>query len=187
MAEAPLMAVHDPPLGVDSGDGFEPVVRLELWDDADAGEDGEALGIRRPSRPRRARSLRPRLRGNGPAERPQSAAARRERRRHVPAALEWRDVSLPLVGRVHAALWLPTILLAACAVALVYLAETSGIATTGYDIQRLQAQRSEWQLRNQQLSLELAKLHSLAWIDAEATTRLGMQRPSQVAHVSPGR
>jgi cell division protein FtsL len=105
--------------------------------------------------------------------------------RHVPAALEWQDVSLPLMGRVRAALWLPTILLAACLVALVYLAETSGIATTGYDIQRLQTQRSEWLLRNEQLGLELAKLRSLAWVEAEATTRLGMQRPSKVTHVAP--
>ena len=106
--------------------------------------------------------------------------------RRVPPALEWQDVSLPLMGRVRAELWLPTILLAACAVALVYLAETSGIATTGYDIQRLQAQRSEWQLRNEQLSLELDKLHSLAWVESQATTRLGMQRPTRVTHIQPG-
>jgi len=106
--------------------------------------------------------------------------------RRVPPALEWQDVSLPFMGRVRAELWLPTILLAACAVALFYLAETSGIATTGYDIQRLQAQRSEWQLRNEQLSLELDKLHSLAWVESQATTRLGMQRPTRVTHIQPG-
>jgi hypothetical protein len=106
--------------------------------------------------------------------------------RRVPPALEWQDVSLPFMGRVRAELWLPTILLAACAVALFYLAETSGIATTGYDIQRLQAERSEWELRNEQLSLELDKLHSLAWVESQATTRLGMQRPTRVTHVQPG-
>jgi hypothetical protein len=106
--------------------------------------------------------------------------------RRVPPALEWQDVSLPFMGRVRAELWLPTILLAACAVALVYLAETSGIATTGYDIQRLQAERSEWELRNEQLSLELDKLHSLAWVESQATTRLGMQRPAKVTHIQPG-
>ncbi len=106
--------------------------------------------------------------------------------RRVPPALEWQDVSLPFMGRVRAELWLPTILLAACAVALVYLAETSGIATTGYDIQRLQAERSEWELRNEQLSLELDKLHSLAWVESQATTRLGMQRPARVTHIQPG-
>lgn len=95
----------------------------------------------------------------------------------MPAALKWRDVQLPLVGRIQAAAWLPIILLAACAVALVYLVQTSGVATTGYDIQRLQAERSEWQLRNEQLTLELAKLHSLSWVQSEAVGRLGMVRP----------
>ena len=96
--------------------------------------------------------------------------------RNTPAALEWRDVSLPLLGRVRAAAWLPTILLAVCAVALVYLVQTSGVATTGYDIQRLQSERTEWQLRNEQLRLELAKLRSLTWVQTEAVSRLGMVR-----------
>ena len=94
-----------------------------------------------------------------------------------PAALRWRDVQLPVLGRVKATAWLPTVLLAVCAVALVYLVQTSGVATTGYDIQRLQAERGEWQLRNEQLKLELAKLHSLSWVQSEAVDRLGMVRP----------
>ena len=94
-----------------------------------------------------------------------------------PAALPWRDLELPLLGRLHAAACLPTVLLAVCAVALVYLVETSGVATTGYDIQRLQAERTEWQLRNEQLKLELAKLRSLSWVQSEAVGRLGMVRP----------
>ncbi len=97
--------------------------------------------------------------------------------RQLPSALEWRDASLPLLGRLRAAGWLPMLLLAVSLVALVYLLQTSGIATTGYDIQRLQAERADWQLRNEQLRLELAKRHSLTWIEAEATGRLGMQRP----------
>jgi cell division protein FtsL len=99
------------------------------------------------------------------------------RRRPRPAALQWRDLQLPLLGRVRASAWLPTVLLAACAVALAYLVQTSGVATTGYDIQRLQAERSEWQLRNEQLRLELAKLRSLSWVQSEAVGRLGMVRP----------
>src|SRR5215831_1867467 len=89
-----------------------------------------------------------------------------------PAALEWQESSLPLLGRLRAAGWLPTALLAVSVVALVYLLETSGVATTGYDIQRLQAERADWQLR-----LELAKRRSLTWVESEATSRLGMQRP----------
>ena len=94
-----------------------------------------------------------------------------------PAALQWRDASMPLVGRLKATGWLPTIMLAASLVALVYLLQTSGVATTGYDIQRLQTERADWQLRNEQLRLELAKRRSLTWVEAEATGRLGMQRP----------
>src|SRR4051794_33224500 len=93
------------------------------------------------------------------------------------AALEWRDARLPLLGRLRATSWLPSILLAASLVALVYLLQTSGVATTGYDIQRLQAERADWQLRNEQLRLELAKRRSLTWIESEAVGRLDMQRP----------
>jgi hypothetical protein len=77
--------------------------------------------------------------------------------------------------------WLPSILLAGCLVALVYLLQTSGIATTGYDIQRLQAERDDWQLRNEQLQLELTKRQSLTWIESEATGRLGMVRAEPTA------
>jgi hypothetical protein len=105
--------------------------------------------------------------------------------RAAPAALEWRDARLPLLGRLWATAWLPSILLAACLVALVYLLQTSGVATSGYDIQRLQAERDDWQLRNEQLQLELAKRRSLTWIEAEATGRLGMVRaePTALAYV----
>lgn len=94
--------------------------------------------------------------------------------------MEWEDATLPGVGPLRAAAWLPTVLVAACAVALVYLLQTSGVANTSYDIQRLQAEQAAWTLRNEQLRLELAKLHSLAWVEAEAVTRLGMQRPPSV-------
>ena len=60
-----------------------------------------------------------------------------------------------------------------------YLVNTSGAITTGYNIQRLQAERATWEVRNQQLELELAKARSLAWIEVEAVNRLGMRRPSQ--------
>lgn len=60
-----------------------------------------------------------------------------------------------------------------------YLSQTGGALATGYSIQKLQAERRQWQMRNRQLELELAKARSLAWIEAEAVQRLGMQRPSQ--------
>ena len=106
---------------------------------------------------------------------------RRARRKARPAALEWRDARLPILGRLWATAWLPSILLAACLVALMYLLQTSGIATTGYDIQRLQAERDDWQLRNEQLQLELDKRQSLTWIESEATGRMGMVRADPTA------
>ena len=80
-------------------------------------------------------------------------------------------------------------LLAGCLVALVYLLQTSGVATAGYDIQSLQMQRDDWQLRNEQLRFELAKRQSLTWIESEATGRLGMVRPEPTAltYVQGGR
>jgi len=104
-----------------------------------------------------------------------------QRSRARPAALEWRDARLPLLGRLWATAWLPSILLAGCLVALMYLVQTSGVATTGYDIQRLQTERDDWQLRNEQLRLEVAKRRSLTWIESEATARLGMVRAEPTA------
>jgi hypothetical protein len=98
-----------------------------------------------------------------------------------PAALEWQDARLPLLGRLWATAWLPSTLLAASLVALMYLLQASGVATTGYDNQRLQIDRDDWQLRNEQLRLELAKRRSLTWIEAEATGRLGMVRAEPTA------
>lgn len=115
---------------------------------------------------------RPTLPGSGPGDTSRTARA-------LPAAYEWEDVSLPGVKVIRARVWLPLILLAFCAVALVYLVQTSGVATTGYDLQRLQVERSEWVLRNDQLRLELAKRRSLAWIESDATGRLGMVRPAE--------
>ncbi len=105
----------------------------------------------------------------------------RERKKVMRAALEWQDARLPILGQLRATAWLPSILLAACLVALMYLLQTSGVATTGYDIQHLQAERDDWQLRNEQLELELAKRQSLTWIEAEATGRLGMVRADETA------
>jgi hypothetical protein len=117
---------------------------------------------------------------------PPSARVVKLVKKAAPAAFEWQDVRLPIVGRLWAKAWLPSILLAGCLVALMYLLQASGVATTGYDIQRLQAERNDWELRNEQLQLELAKRRSLTWIEAEATGRLGMVRaePTALAYVT---
>ena len=60
-----------------------------------------------------------------------------------------------------------------------YLLQTGGALSTGYTIQRLQNERSQWIVKNEQLAAEIARARSLAWVEAEAVNRLGMQRPTQ--------
>ncbi len=59
--------------------------------------------------------------------------------------------------------------------ALAYLASSTGVATAGYEAQRLEAQRDELRRQNTLLELELAKLDSPARIEVEAK-RLGLVR-----------
>src|SRR5215207_10933022 len=60
-----------------------------------------------------------------------------------------------------------------------YLLQTGGALTTGYEIQKLERERSAWLNRNHQLEVEIARARSLAWVEHEAVYRLGMQRPGQ--------
>ncbi len=60
-----------------------------------------------------------------------------------------------------------------------YLLQTGGALTTGYEIQKLERERSSWLNRNQQLEVEIARARSLPWVEHEAVYRLGMQRPAQ--------
>ena len=56
-----------------------------------------------------------------------------------------------------------------------YLLQTGGAMTTGYNIHRLQQERTAWIVKNDQLEAEIAKARSLTWVEHEAVTRLGMQ------------
>lgn len=64
-----------------------------------------------------------------------------------------------------------------------YLTQVSTVATSGYQLERLQAERDGWIARNEQLELELAKRHSLAWTETQAVQRLGMVRGPRPAYV----
>ncbi len=145
-------------------------------------ETNPGLTTRRPRRLMGGKSG-TRWRGdNGVSPPPRLALAVAVRARSArPAALEWQDARLPLLGRLWARAWLPSTLLAGSLVALMYLLQASGVAATGYDNQRLQLERDDWQLRNEQLRLELAKRRSLTWIESEATGRLGMVRAEPTA------
>jgi hypothetical protein len=60
-------------------------------------------------------------------------------------------------------------------VSVLLLIQTSGVASVGYDIQRLEEVRDHWRQSNWQLEDEIARLKSLDRIEREARTRLRMQ------------
>ncbi len=79
--------------------------------------------------------------------------------------------------------WLPLASILVGIITLFYLAQTSELTTTGYSIQELKIQESNWKQRNEQLGLELARARSLAAVDAEATGRLLMARPKTTVYL----
>jgi len=88
-----------------------------------------------------------------------------------------RILTTPRVRRPSRVLLLVLLLLALAPPA--YLLQTGGALTTGYEIQKLERERTTWINRNQQLEVEIARARSLIWVEHEAVHRLGMQRPNQ--------
>jgi hypothetical protein len=107
-----------------------------------------------------------------------------------PAPGRWRPAAAaPGAGRGAASwratpersrAWVPLVILVTGLVLLLYSMQLGSMTTSGYDLQRLQAERNEWRQRNEQLQLELAKVQSLAWIEVEAVRRLGMEKADRV-------
>ena len=85
--------------------------------------------------------------------------------------------------RTRGGAWVPLVILVVGLVLLLYSMQLGSVTTSGYDLQRLQAEQKEWRQRNEQLQLELAKVQSLAWIEVEAVRRLGMQKAAQVTYL----
>jgi len=92
-----------------------------------------------------------------------------------------RMLAAPRVRRPSRLLWVFLLLLGLAPPA--YLLQTGGALTTGYEIQKLERERTVWLNRNQQLEVEIARAQSLAWVEHEAVQRLGMQRPPQTVVV----
>ncbi len=67
---------------------------------------------------------------------------------------------------------------------LLYIAQTSGVATTGYDLQSLEGQRQLWLARNEQARARVAVLESLDRVETEAMTRLQMVAPKGIIFVA---
>jgi hypothetical protein len=81
------------------------------------------------------------------------------------------------------AAWLPLMSVLAGIICLLYLALTSDLTATGYNIQQLQAEESNWKLRNEQVMLEVARARSLAVVEAEAVERLKMVSPDRLIYL----
>lgn len=62
-------------------------------------------------------------------------------------------------------------------VSLLYLIQTSQIATTGYELGRLDLQKEELLREQQQLQYQVSQFQNLGQIEAAARDRLGMGRP----------
>jgi hypothetical protein len=70
--------------------------------------------------------------------------------------------------------WAVATLLFFTAVLNFYIFQVSVVATSSYELQRLERDRDAWRAQNEQLQVELAKARSLGWIEFQATDRLGM-------------
>src|SRR5215212_3929324 len=93
-------------------------------------------------------------------------------------------VPLPsALPRLTLLVWFTLLTLLVGVVAASYLAYTGNIARANYDVQKLQVERDQWRMRNDQLRVELAKVHSLIWVEHEAVSRLNMQRPGQLTYL----
>ncbi|MCL5264191.1 MAG: hypothetical protein M1343_03185 [Chloroflexi bacterium] len=68
-------------------------------------------------------------------------------------------------------------------VSLLYLAQTSTVATVGYDIKRLEDQRARWQMKNAQSRVKIAELQSIDRIERDAKSRLNMAPPTKIIFV----
>lgn len=88
-----------------------------------------------------------------------------------------RTLTSPRVRRPSRFLLLVLVLLGLAPPA--YLLQTGGALSTGYEIQKLERERTVWINRNQQLEVEIARARSLIWVEHEAVHRLSMHRPPQ--------
>jgi hypothetical protein len=84
--------------------------------------------------------------------------------------------------------WIAIALLLFTFAVSLYLIQVSTVATSGYELQRLESERDGWRARNEQLEFELAKRRSLPWVESQAVQHLGMSRsdtPLYLAVVVP--
>ncbi|MBI4320468.1 MAG: hypothetical protein HY675_18420 [Chloroflexi bacterium] len=97
--------------------------------------------------------------------------------------------SIPWAGRraqgraLNLSILFVVALLLVAVFSLLYLTQASWVATTGYEIKRLEDQKNQWGIKNAQLRLKLAELQSLDRIEREGRGRLKMDVPAKVIFV----
>jgi cell division protein FtsL len=68
--------------------------------------------------------------------------------------------------------------------ALLQVNQFSAVTGTGYDIEQLKRETAAKQAENHELEAEVASLSSLARVEIEARTRLQMDKPKTVRHMT---
>lgn len=81
-------------------------------------------------------------------------------------------------------LWLTGLAVAVTLAAAAHLAQSASAQTSIYYLHQLRTERDRWQTRNEQLEVELARVRSLAWVEHEAVSRLGMQKADKVVFLT---
>jgi cell division protein FtsL len=76
------------------------------------------------------------------------------------------------------------VLVLAAPLSFLYVNQTSSLAATGYDVAVLEGEKKIWQMRNEQLRLEVSQLESLDRIDRLAASKLGMGPPQHQIYVN---
>ena len=109
-------------------------------------------------------------RGGAAARRRPQVTPRRDAARRAFSAASW---DLRIFGSAIAAIVL------CFGLALVYVSQTTALSVSGYDVQKLAAQRDELRRQNSLLEVQGARLDSPARIAADAQ-RLGMVRARYV-------
>lgn len=93
--------------------------------------------------------------------------------------------------RSELALWterslmlLPAVALVLGVLALLLLVETGYVTSVGYEIQRLERSKTDWQRTNQLMEAEVSKASSLAYVQKQALDRLKMTVPVSYSYVT---
>lgn len=96
--------------------------------------------------------------------------------------------ALPLHHRRSGDTWFPPAALLVLAMVLLgagllYLSQASSVATGGYDLLRLEAERTRWEIANSQIRYRVAELSSISRVASEARERLEMGPPVEVLYL----